>query len=382
MLVADAETNPYFKELSAAAKEIAELKNKVTKLERLIDGIVAQHLAGAEPMMCVAGEVDSVDAPVDIPFPTEDELGVSALACAYPAAACPAECSADNEQCTHPSHCERPALDAAPDTEAGTLPAAVRSLICRPTKAALTATDDLTLIKGIDCTTALELAALDLNQFGKIATLDAQGVADLQAAVDQASQIHKDNWIEQAALLADGNLTSYAREVTDTRDGESTENTDAIQAETIDVLEAAASEIQVDPLFEFDALSNDTAESTLQDLAQRDLPRAISIEWPATSLMHTPDNTTSFIPMAAADAGFAVKKIAHVTPSKSRDRGNLRALTASLAAAAVVYIVSANAGLISFDMSLAQVIQTDVCQLSGLSAFPDACKQFLAPFSS
>jgi predicted flap endonuclease-1-like 5' DNA nuclease len=69
--------------------------------------------------------------------------------------------------------------------------------------------DDLTLIRGIDDQLCEELNGLGIVVYAQIAGWTAQDVADVEQALGLRRVISKENWIEQAAILASGKLTDY-----------------------------------------------------------------------------------------------------------------------------------------------------------------------------
>jgi predicted flap endonuclease-1-like 5' DNA nuclease len=77
------------------------------------------------------------------------------------------------------------------------------------------APDDLTLIRGIDDQLCDELSALGIVAYAQIARWSARDVADVEQALGLRRVICKENWIEQAAMLAAGKLTTYASRAAD-----------------------------------------------------------------------------------------------------------------------------------------------------------------------
>jgi predicted flap endonuclease-1-like 5' DNA nuclease len=74
------------------------------------------------------------------------------------------------------------------------------------------ACDDLTRICGIDATTADQLNARGIIAYRQIARLSPDEVTRLSAQLGLDRRISKENWIEQAAILASGESTTFARE--------------------------------------------------------------------------------------------------------------------------------------------------------------------------
>lgn len=63
--------------------------------------------------------------------------------------------------------------------------------------------DDLRLIKGLGPKIAARLGELGITRFDQIAALDADAIAALDAQLGSfAGRITRDNWVEQAGLLA------------------------------------------------------------------------------------------------------------------------------------------------------------------------------------
>ena len=89
----------------------------------------------------------------------------------------------------------------------------VAELGLAPGVAAKPAADDLTLIRGIDAPLAATLAASALTRFSAIAAWTAADLAKLDIAGVTKARITEQNWIEQAAILAAGETTFYARQV-------------------------------------------------------------------------------------------------------------------------------------------------------------------------
>ncbi|MGI9387104.1 MAG: helix-hairpin-helix domain-containing protein [Methyloligellaceae bacterium] len=70
--------------------------------------------------------------------------------------------------------------------------------------------DDLTAIKGIDPELAGRLAELGIERFEQIAAWTADDVQKANAALGYVARIQRENWVEQASLLASGKTTLYA----------------------------------------------------------------------------------------------------------------------------------------------------------------------------
>ena len=95
-------------------------------------------------------------------------------------------------------------IPAAPPVETTQIPANNQS-------------SDFTLIKKIDPAMASNLAAAGINNFDDIANLRAADVANLTAALSLGTRINRENWIEEAAILAKDGTTAYVRSLPPTR---------------------------------------------------------------------------------------------------------------------------------------------------------------------
>lgn len=106
-------------------------------------------------------------------------------------------------------------LDAGPAALAASTPpapAAPPAPAPAPTVPLSTAdgTDDLTRLKGVGPRLAQRLNTLGFTRFEQLAALDAAGAEALDAQLDNfRGRLHRDRWIEQARLLAAGDLAGY-----------------------------------------------------------------------------------------------------------------------------------------------------------------------------
>lgn len=101
-------------------------------------------------------------------------------------------------------------LEAVPEIEAmikAQAPASAAATVLPP------AVDPLHEIRGIDIHTAQRLHDIGVTRFEHLATWSAGDKASAQATLGQSACISRDNWIEQAALLARGIATWHANRV-------------------------------------------------------------------------------------------------------------------------------------------------------------------------
>lgn len=105
-----------------------------------------------------------------------------------------------------------PAALAASTPPAAVAPPAPASTAATPTAplSAADGTDDLTRLKGVGPRLAQRLNTLGITRFEQLAALDAAGAEALDAQLDNfRGRLHRDRWIEQARLLAAGDLAGY-----------------------------------------------------------------------------------------------------------------------------------------------------------------------------
>lgn len=74
------------------------------------------------------------------------------------------------------------------------------------------AVDDLTRIRGIDSATRARLDQLGIRRFVEIASWTAADVGGIGKGLGSKGRIERQNWIEQAAVLARGGETRFSRE--------------------------------------------------------------------------------------------------------------------------------------------------------------------------
>lgn len=72
------------------------------------------------------------------------------------------------------------------------------------------ARDDLEAIKGLDRAALDLLSICDVTRFAQVAAFNADDVAKFNAVLGDPGRITRQNWIEQAAILAAGGTTAFA----------------------------------------------------------------------------------------------------------------------------------------------------------------------------
>ena len=72
------------------------------------------------------------------------------------------------------------------------------------------AADDLTLIRGIDAALRDQIRSLGFDRFAQIARWSKRDVVYVSEALGLGRRISRENWIEQAAILASAGMTAFA----------------------------------------------------------------------------------------------------------------------------------------------------------------------------
>lgn len=148
---------------------------------------------------------------------------------------------------------------------------------------AMNAGDSLSLIRGIDQPTARLLAEKGVTRFDTIAAWRRKDILAIAGGGLTLDRIARENWIEQAAILATGQLTDYAK---------------ALKLASIATI--------------------DDLEIQLADAAVASPPE---VEAPVTGEPHSPQ--IAAIAAALAEAGFS----APMSPSASQSAENIVALS-------------------------------------------------------
>ena len=117
-----------------------------------------------------------------------------------------------------------PGAGDAPKTAAAAAPAiAATAPAAAPTAAAATSAgarvvrsgvpDDLKRIKGIGVVLEKKLHGLGVINYGQIAGWSQGDIDKMSEVLDFKGRIERENWIEQARILASGGITDFARRV-------------------------------------------------------------------------------------------------------------------------------------------------------------------------
>ena len=181
--------------VASTRSEVEALARRLLALRSDIDTVLV-GLASTQPP-AVPAQVNSAAGPVMEAGPASPTQITDDFAPAEPPAG--QECMANGEE-LDPRQCacgEAQPCDAACSVDG-----------IRP---AFPASDDLTLIRGVDEALAEDLNSLGIATFAQIANWSKPDVARMSKALGLGRRICKENWIEQAAMLASGRVTAFAR---------------------------------------------------------------------------------------------------------------------------------------------------------------------------
>lgn len=111
---------------------------------------------------------------------------------------------------------DAPSADAAPQGAEPSIPVGVFPMAI---SAPGLPPDDLTLIRDLPSACVSVVTAAGFGRYQALAGIDARGVAMLERLLGQPGIVARGNWIEQAAILADGRETRYAARLIAKRTG-------------------------------------------------------------------------------------------------------------------------------------------------------------------
>jgi len=210
-----------------------------------IVGCLARKLVGAGPAIAEPAFEAAMPAPVEAPplrevsraaaAPVDDGAPAAPVTRPLPGAPPPkafrrtdrdspeaAEASGPMPESAAPRHAPPRTSDVAPlawvappVSAAAAVAAAVAERMAMPTppiapEPAAPEADDLTRIRAIDAALATKLNDLGVSRYADIAAWTSERVHAISAALGFAGRIERENWIEQAQILARGGATSYA----------------------------------------------------------------------------------------------------------------------------------------------------------------------------
>ena len=105
-------------------------------------------------------------------------------------------------------------LPAAAAAIAGITATAVEAPAVAPISVEAPQSDDLTRISGIDGTTEKVLKGEGIHTFTQIASWNSLDVQGIDRLLGEPGRVSKQNWIEQASILANGKQTAFAKQQT------------------------------------------------------------------------------------------------------------------------------------------------------------------------
>jgi predicted flap endonuclease-1-like 5' DNA nuclease len=92
-------------------------------------------------------------------------------------------------------------------------PESVQRAIARDKRAHVSAPDDLKRIRGVGVLIEKKLGQLGVSTYEQIANWTAADIERISNSLDFKGRIERENWVEQARILASGGTTEFARRV-------------------------------------------------------------------------------------------------------------------------------------------------------------------------
>ena len=163
--------------------------------------------------------------------------------------------------------------------------------------------EDLTVIKGVDVETAFRLASVGVTCFSDVAALTTEDVDQIGELIGDRRRIGKENWIEQAAMLAVGTSTAHSARVL---------NGEALALVEIETVEVAMPAASIEPIAEVVVAETVAAQP---DAAEAE--STSDIVQPASNVIQLADRRSR------------------------RSRGKMRVVAAALAASLVAVVTAA-----------------------------------------
>ncbi|MGD9783553.1 MAG: helix-hairpin-helix domain-containing protein [Hyphomicrobiaceae bacterium] len=196
-------------EVAQASPEPAALETEAAALEPAEPGVNELLAEASRPdnAAVAASETDESGAEGE-PLPGIAAASAAAAATAWlTAGSMIAEVNADDGLTQHGSD----AGEAVPAAEAETNVADTAASDVMGPELLIEPSDDLEMISGIGPELARELYDLGVHTYEEIATWTSDDVAVACSILQDRAAIGRDQWIEQAAVLAAGGTTAYAR---------------------------------------------------------------------------------------------------------------------------------------------------------------------------
>lgn len=109
-----------------------------------------------------------------------------------------------------PMPAREPEIEALPETLNEAAPEPTATIIAATTPPVATASQPLTLLKGLGPKAAARLGELGVTSVDQLAALSPERVAGIDAEMGSfAGRITRDRWVEQAKLLAAGDIAGF-----------------------------------------------------------------------------------------------------------------------------------------------------------------------------
>jgi predicted flap endonuclease-1-like 5' DNA nuclease len=197
-------------QMEALTGELRQLQSGMADMQTRLESLLSELAAQWHPAMQRAEAATPGEPELTMPLPTAPQEGAD-IAPGQAAAAAAPQAEAD-------SGVDAALLAAAPSIcDAAETP--VSDPAAEPVaRLPVVYADQFNWIGSIDETAAAILHSRGIKTFAGIAAMTARDVREIGELMGDMQRISKQGWIEQAALLAHGIDTAYARKVTGTHD--------------------------------------------------------------------------------------------------------------------------------------------------------------------
>ncbi len=165
--------------------------------------------------------IDGTEVPILTPWVGKDGKVAGREAAANPPAAAPTPKPAvkQAEEAKKAKSEDKPKAEEKPKKAAkkAEKPKAEKAPAKKKAPKAAAGADDLKLLKGVGPALEKKLHANGVTSFAQVAAWNAEDIADMDDKLSFKGRIERDNWVEQAKLLAEGGETEFSKRSKDAK---------------------------------------------------------------------------------------------------------------------------------------------------------------------
>ncbi|MCP4817705.1 MAG: NADH-quinone oxidoreductase subunit E [Shimia sp.] len=165
--------------------------------------------------------IDGTEVPILTPWVGKDGKVAGREAAANPPAAAPTPKPAvkQGEEAKKAKSEDKPKAEEKPKKAAkkAEKPKAEKAPAKKKAPKAAAGADDLKLLKGVGPALEKKLHANGVTSFAQVAAWNAEDIADMDDKLSFKGRIERDNWVEQAKLLAEGGETEFSKRSKDAK---------------------------------------------------------------------------------------------------------------------------------------------------------------------